>query len=116
MDKEIFLLLLLYSLTISMSNLPTNKSFPLDKSYNKVVKDLHKWYENIVKKLNQMSDKILLDMCTTFNDVHYFASFATALLIEQENQLKNATSNEEMNIIEDRINQIITEIQFLQCK
>jgi hypothetical protein len=99
-----------------MTNLPIKKSFPLDKSYDKVVKDLHTWYKNIVKKLNEKADKILLDISTTFDDVHYFASFTNALLIEQENQLRKATTHEEMNIIEERINQIISEVQLLQCK
>ncbi|CAF3610369.1 unnamed protein product [Adineta steineri] len=78
------------------------------------MKDLRKWYREIVTKLDQISDNILVDMTTTFNEVHYFASLADRLLIEQENQLKKARSHQDMNIIEERINQIIFEIELLQ--
>ncbi|CAF4391330.1 unnamed protein product, partial [Adineta steineri] len=78
------------------------------------MKDLRKWYREIVTKLDQISDNILVDMTTTFNEVHYFASLADRLLIEQENQLKKAKSHQDMNIIEERINQIIFEIELLQ--
>jgi len=99
-----------------MTDLQTDKSLPFNKSYYKVIEDLYKWRRKILSKFDDMYDNILDDMSQTFDDVHYFVSFTNALLIEQETQLEKATSNEEIDIIEERINQIITEVQFLQCK
>lgn len=96
-----------------MSDLQTNQ---LDKSYQKVIEDLNQWKTKINLQLNQMYENILIDMSKTLDDVHYFASFTNELLIEHENQLEKATSNEEINRLEERINQIIIEVQLLQCK
>jgi hypothetical protein len=99
-----------------MSDLQTDKSLPFNKSYYKVNEDLYKWKRKIILKFDDIYDNILDDMSQTFDDVHYFASFTNAILIEQEEQLEKATSNEEINIIEERINQIIAEVELLQCK
>jgi hypothetical protein len=99
-----------------MADLQINKSLPCDKSYDKVIKNLHQWSTKIVSQVDEMCDNILTDMNTAFEDVHYFASFTNALLIEHENQLEKATSNEEIDILQDRINQILAEVQLLQCK
>jgi len=99
-----------------MTDLETNKSLPFDKSYHKVIEDLHKWNKKMIKQVDEMYNNILVDMNKTFDDVHYFASLTNALLIEQENQLEKATSNEEIDMIQERINQILTEVQLLQCK
>ncbi|UJR10204.1 hypothetical protein I4U23_014419 [Adineta vaga] len=53
-------------------------------------------------------------MSTTFDNVHYFASFTKTLLIEYENQLSRATTNEQIDMIEERINHILAEVQHLQ--
>jgi len=54
---------------------------------------------------------------TDYADLWKTAEQAMAQYVrEQEEQLEKATSDEEIDIIEERINQIITEIQFLQCK
>ncbi|CAF0885868.1 unnamed protein product [Rotaria sp. Silwood1] len=97
-----------------MVDLELKKSLPLDKSYQRVIEDLNRWHTNTVAQLNEMHDNILFDMKRTLDDVHHFASFTNELLIEQENQLKKAKSNEEIDIIQERINQIISEVQFLQ--
>ncbi|CAM2712519.1 unnamed protein product [Rotaria socialis] len=86
----------------------------LHQSHNKVIEDLHTWHKNIVSQLDQMYDNILLDMKNTYEDVQYFASFTSKLLLEQENLLQQATSNDEINTIQERINEILTEITFLQ--
>ncbi|CAF2959983.1 unnamed protein product, partial [Rotaria sp. Silwood2] len=49
-----------------------------------------------------------------YDDVHYFASFTNALLIEQENQLEKEKLNEEIDIIQERIEQTLSEVQLLQ--
>ncbi len=99
-----------------MTDLQRNQSLPFDKSYDKVIEDLNKWKTKIISQLDQMYDNILIDMNQTFDDVHYFATFTNALLIEQEHQLEKARSNEEIDLIQERINQNITEVQLLQCK
>jgi hypothetical protein len=99
-----------------MADLQLNKSLPSDQSFDKVIKNLRQWYINIVSQVNEMYENILTDIDTTYEDVHYFASFTNALLIEHENQLEKATTNEEIDILQDRIDQIITEVQLLQCK
>ncbi|CAF4847926.1 unnamed protein product, partial [Rotaria socialis] len=85
----------------------------LHQSHNKVIEDLHTWDKNIVSQLDQIYDNILLDMKNTYEDVQYFASFTSKLLLEQENLLQQATSNDEINTIQERINEILTEITFL---
>ncbi|CAF3897005.1 unnamed protein product [Rotaria sordida] len=97
-----------------MVDLELKKSLPLDKSYHRVIEELNTWHTNIIKQLNEMHDNIFFDMKRTFDDVHYFASFTNELLIEQENQLKKAKSHEEIDIIQERINQLVSEVQFLQ--
>ncbi|CAF5225409.1 unnamed protein product [Rotaria magnacalcarata] len=99
-----------------MDGLEQKTLHALQQSHNKVIEDLHTWHKNIVSQLDQMYDNILLDMKNTYEDVQYFASFTSKLLLEQENLLEKATSNGEIDIIQERINEILTEIKFLQCK
>lgn len=108
----LFLFARYYSIRL-MSDLKINQ---LDKSYHKVIDDLHEWKTKLNLKVDEMYENILIDMSQTLDDVHYFASFTNALLIEYENQLEKTTSNEEINLLEERINQITTEIELLQCK
>ncbi|CAF1620169.1 unnamed protein product [Rotaria magnacalcarata] len=97
-----------------MDGLEQKTLHALQQSHNKVIEDLHTWHKNIVSQLDQMYDNILLDMKNTYEDVQYFASFTSKLLLEQENLLEKATSNGEIDIIQERINEILTEIKFLQ--
>jgi hypothetical protein len=99
-----------------MTNLQINQSFLFDRSYHQVIEDLNQWNKKLVGQLDEMYEKLLLDMNQTYDDVHYFASFTNAILIEQENQLEKATSNEEIDMIQERFNQILSEVQLLQCK
>ncbi|CAF2919867.1 unnamed protein product [Rotaria sp. Silwood2] len=118
MDKKrsnfVFILYYCNFLFSSMVDLELKNSLPLNKSYHKVIENLNRWRTNMTTQLNEMHDNTLLDMKRTLDDVHHFASFTNALLIEQESQLKKARSNEEIDIIQERINQILAEVQFLQ--
>jgi hypothetical protein len=87
-----------------------------DLSYHRVTKDLHQWNIKITSQVDQIYENILMDMSQASNDVHYFSSLTNGLLIEQENQLQQATTNEEMDLIQNRIDQIIAEVGFLQSK
>ncbi len=98
-----------------MSDSQTNQFLSYDRSYHKVIEDLHQWNIKITSKIDEMYENILIDMNQTFNDVHYFISLTNAYLVEQENQLEKAINNEEINLIQERIDQIIVEIRFLHC-
>lgn len=98
-----------------MSDLNLEKSLPLDESYKRVIEDLHKWYTNILADVDEMQDTILSDMQNTYELVQYFISLTKSLLIEHESRLEKATSNDEIDIIEKRINSILSEVEFLQC-
>jgi hypothetical protein len=87
-----------------------------DLSYHRVIKDLNQWNIKITSQIDQMYENILGNMSQAYDDVHYFSSLANGLLVEYENQLKQATTNEEMDLIQQRIEQIIAEVRFLQCK
>ena len=85
-------------------------------SYHRVIEDLHRWNMKIISQIDRMYTNLLNDMSQAYNDVHYFSSLAYGLLIEQENLLRQAKTHEEIDQIEERIEQIIAEVQFLECK
>jgi hypothetical protein len=87
-----------------------------DFSYHRVIKDLHQWNMKILSQIDLMYENVLNDMSQAYDDVHYFSSLADGLLIDQENLLRQATTNEEIDRIEERIEQVIAEVRFLQCK
>ena len=57
-----------------MTDLQINQLFPFDRSYRKVVEQLHRWKMNIISQLDQMYENVLLNMSEAFDEAHYFAS------------------------------------------
>ena len=99
-----------------MASLPTVDPLPFEQSYRRVTNDLQRWSKKILGQVDRMCDDVVQDMDQTLSQVNGFISLMKNLLIEQDKQLTRATSNEEMDCIEGRIELILIEIELLKCR
>lgn len=97
------------------SHSPSRMDFTtLDRSYQTVLRQLEQWHEQSTHELEQIYQKILTDLDKSFELVEKFLQLSRIVLVEQERQLSQVTTEREIDTIEQRIDVILGEIQNLE--
>ena len=88
----------------------------LERSFRRVRDQLDQWRKTTIDDLEQSCDELLDDLDETMKFVKIFIQLIRTVLLEQETQLNTATTDRQIDLIEQRIEQILREIQCLECR